>query len=309
MSEAQSGILAALPPQARFLLLQLKPAVDTEGLKQALSQLQTIANGDELVVGFGLPVFAALNQQLPGLTTGPIIAKSLVPLALKEAALWCWLRGNDRGDLLRLEHQLSRLLDNYFEVVSSIDAFVYKEGRDLTGYEDGTENPAGDEAIHTALVSPEQAHTLSQQTSITASAYTGGSYVAVQQWLHDFKTFDAMDQVSKDHTIGRRLSDNEEIDEAPITAHVKRTEQESFEPEAFVLRRSMPWTAGAKAGLVFVAFGHSLDAFDRILTRMSGAEDGHIDAIFTISKPIASSYFWCPPVMQGRVNLTCLGLN
>ena len=54
MSEAQSGILAALPPQARFLLLQLKPSVDIEGLKQALAQLQTMANGDELVVGFGL---------------------------------------------------------------------------------------------------------------------------------------------------------------------------------------------------------------------------------------------------------------
>ena len=309
MSEAQSGILAALPPQARFLLLQLKPSVDIEGLKQALAQLQTMANGDELVVGFGLPVFAVLNQQLPGLTTGPVIPKSLVPLAHKEAALWCWLRGNDRGDLLRLEHQLCRVLDSCFDVVSSIDAFVYKEGRDLTGYEDGTENPEGDEAAHTALVSSEQARTLSQQTSLSTSAYIGGSYVAVQQWLHDFKAFDALDQMSKDHTIGRRLSDNEEIDDAPITAHVKRTEQEGFEPEAFVLRRSMPWTAGAKAGLVFVAFGHSLGAFERMLTRMSGAEDGHIDALFSISKPIASSYFWCPPVIQGRINLTCLGLN
>ncbi len=193
MSEAQSGILAALPPQARYLLLQLKPSVDIEGLKQALAQLQTMANGDELVVGFGLPVFAVLNQQLPGLTTGPVIPKSLVPLAHKEAALWCWLRGNDRGDLLRLEHQLCRVLDSCFDVVSSIDAFVYKEGRDLTGYEDGTENPEGDEAAHTALVSSEQARTLSQQTSLSTSAYIGGSYVAVQQWSHDFKAFDALD--------------------------------------------------------------------------------------------------------------------
>ncbi|MDP1776219.1 MAG: Dyp-type peroxidase, partial [Moraxellaceae bacterium] len=301
MSEAQSGILAALPPQARYLLLQLKASVDTEALKQVLTQLQTMANGDELVVGFGLPIFAVLGQQLPGLTTGPVIPKSLVPLALKEAALWCWLRGNDRGDLLRLEHCLTSVLDKCFDVVSSIDAFVYKEGRDLTGYEDGTENPEGDEAVHTALVSPEQADTLSKQTSLSASAYTSGSFVAVQQWLHDFKAFDAMDQLSKDHTIGRRLSDNEEIDDAPITAHVKRTEQEGFAPEAFVLRRSMPWTAGAKAGLVFVAFGHSLDAFERMLTRMSGAEDGQIDSLFSISKPIASSYFWCPPVLHGQV--------
>jgi len=37
--------------------------------------------------------------------------------------------------------------------------------------------------------------------------------------------------------FGRRRDDNEEIADAPPSAHVKRTAQESFEPEAFVLRR------------------------------------------------------------------------
>lgn len=309
MSEAQSGILAALPPQARFLSLQLKPSVDAEGLRRSLIQLQSMANGDQLVVGFGLPVFVALGQHLPGLTAGPAIDNTLVPLALKESALWCWLRGDDRGDLLRFEHRLLALLEPSFDLSSSIEAFVYKEGRDLTGYEDGTENPKGEEAINAALVNSVQAQSLSDQTKLPATAYIGGSFVAAQQWLHDFKAFDAMDELNRDHTFGRRFSDNEELDDAPITAHVKRTEQEGFEPQSFVLRRSMPWIAGAKAGLVFVAFGHSLAAFERMLTRMSGAEDGYVDRIFTISKPIASSYFWCPPVIQGRINLTCLGLN
>ena len=34
--------------------------------------------------------------------------------------------------------------------------------------------------------------------------------------------------------------DDPEIDEAPESAHVKRTAQESFDPEAFILRASMP---------------------------------------------------------------------
>ncbi len=309
MSEAQSGILAALPPQARFLSLQLKTAVDQAALKQSLTQLQCIADGNQLVIGLGLPVFVALGQHLPGLTAGPSIANSQVPLALKESALWCWLRGDDRGDLLRLEHQLLVMLEPSFDLSSSIEAFVYKEGRDLTGYEDGTENPKGEEAISAALVNSTQAQALSDQTRLPATAYMGGSFVAAQQWLHDFKAFDEMDAVTKDHTIGRRLSDNEELDDAPITAHVKRTEQEGFEPESFVLRRSMPWIAGSKAGLVFVAFGYSLEAFERMLTRMTGAEDGLVDRIFTISKPISSSYFWCPPIIQGRISLACLGLN
>ena len=40
-------------------------------------------------------------------------------------------------------------------------------------------------------------------------------------------------------------------------AHAKRTAQESFDPEAFVVRRSMPWADGPRAGFRFVSFGRS----------------------------------------------------
>ena len=70
---------------------------------------------------------------------------------------------------------------------------------------------------------------------------------------------ESMEEAEMDHIIGRRLSDNEEIEDAPKSAHVKRTAQEDFEPEAFVLRRSMPWADESGEGLVFVAFGKSFD--------------------------------------------------
>jgi putative iron-dependent peroxidase len=37
---------------------------------------------------------------------------------------------------------------------------------------------------------------------------------------------------------------------------VKRTAQECFSPEAFILRRSTQWSNGNAGGLNFVAFGH-----------------------------------------------------
>ena len=55
--------------------------------------------------------------------------------------------------------------------------------------------------------------------------------------------------------IGRRRADNEELADAPQSAHVKRTAQESFTPEAWLLRRSLPWAGPAGEGLMFVAFG------------------------------------------------------
>ena len=129
-------------------------------------------------------------------------------------------------------------------------------------------------------------------------AADGASFVAVQQWVHDFDAFDAMPTHDQDNAVGRRRSDNEELDDAPESSHVKRTAQESFEPEAFVVRRSMPWVMNNKAGLMFVAFGKSLDAFEAQLTRMVGLEDGVTDALFAMSRPITGSYLWCPPVRQ-----------
>ena len=112
----------------------------------------------------------------------------------------------------------------------------------------------------------------------------------------------------QDNAIGRRKSDNEELGDAPPSAHVKRTAQESFDPEAFVLRRSMPWADGSAAGLVFVAFGKSFAAFEAQLRRMVGAEDGITDALFRFTRPVSGAYFWCPPMKEGRLDLSALGL-
>ncbi|HMY07257.1 MAG TPA: Dyp-type peroxidase, partial [Accumulibacter sp.] len=136
----------------------------------------------------------------------------------------------------------------------------------------------------------------------------GSSFVTVQRWAHDFVRFEAMPGAQQDLSIGRRRADNQEIDDAPESAHVKRTAQESFTPEAFVVRRSMPWAAGVQGGLVFVAFGRSLDAFEAQLQRMVGIDDGIVDAIFKYSRPLTGAYFWCPAMVNGRLDLSSLGL-
>jgi putative iron-dependent peroxidase len=117
-----------------------------------------------------------------------------------------------------------------------------------------------------------------------------------------------MSQEERDNVIGRRRSDNEELESAPDSAHVKRTAQEEFEPEAFVVRRSMPWADASSEGLVFTAFGATLDSYEAQLTRMSGLEDGTVDSIFRFSRPVTGGYFWCPPVKDGKLNLEALGL-
>ena len=116
-----------------------------------------------------------------------------------------------------------------------------------------------------------------------------------------------MSPAAQDDAIGRHRESNEDFD-APSSAHVKRTAQESFDPEAFVVRRSMPWSDATGSGLVFVAHGRTFDAFEAQMNNMVGVNDGIVDGLFQFTSPLTGAYYWCPPIDgNGSLNLSALG--
>ncbi|MBC2658536.1 Dyp-type peroxidase [Pseudomonas sp. MSSRFD41] len=291
MSYYQSGILAApVPSQARHLFFALESIA---ALPQALDQLLARIDGASAVAGFGASLVKALGARVPGLKAFPGLTGVGVDNPSTQHALWVWLHGDERGELMHRSNELEAALAPAFRLVQMNEAFRHKTGHDLTGYEDGTENPQ-DEAAATAAL------------AVGEAGLRGGSFAAIQQWQHDFKGFAAMQPEERDNIMGRRLSDNEELDDAPVSAHVKRTAQESFTPEAFLVRRSMPWLEGDKGGLMFLAFGHSFSAFEAQLRRMSGLEDGITDGLYRMSRPITGGYYWCPPLLDGKLDLRAL---
>jgi len=293
MKNVQPGILAPVPKLARYLSFSLKAGAK---LGNALRSLIGIADGDQVVVGIGQPTAVAFGRRIRGLRIFPTDFGPGLVLPSTSSALWCWLRGSDRGALLHGSRKVIAAVSPAFNLETVIDGFKYDTGRDLTGYVDGTENPKGRKAFQAAIVQGQGA------------GLDGSSFVAVQKWVHDFDRFASMPAKEQDNSIGRRRSDNKELGAAPRSAHVKRTAQESFAPEAFVLRRSMPWTDGISGGLNFVAFGKFFDAFEAQLRRMVGAEDGITDALFKFTRPVSGSYFWCPPMRGGKLDLRALGL-
>ncbi len=293
MSNSQAGILQPIPRLARYLTFSQLPEAEP---RAALAALADTVDGEELVLGIGQSLALYLGRDIDGLRVFPGHAGAGFEVPSTPAALWCWIRGNDRGDILHRSRQVQRTAAPAFAVEEVIDAFQYRSALDLTGYEDGTENPQGNAAVEAAFVSGH------------GPGADGSSFVAVQQWMHDLDLFESMPSSERDDIIGRRQSDNEELAHAPESAHVKRTAQESFEPEAFVLRRSMPWADEFGAGLNFVAFGKSFDAFEAQLLRMIGADDGIVDALFAFTRPVSGAYFWCPPLEDGRLDLRLVGM-
>lgn len=290
---AQPGILAPIPREARYLTFALKQGAQPS---EVLKALAAGTDGKACVVGVGALLAFAMHKEIEGLRAFPHHTGGGAEVPSTPAALWCWLRGEDRGEIVLRAREIGRLLAPAFDAISAVDAFKHGRGLDLTGYEDGTENPKGKKAVAAAIVNDKRA------------GFGGSSFVAVQQWVQDLDRFASMPQKQQDNAIGRRKKDNVELGNAPASAHVKRTAQESFTPEAFMWRRSMPWADATLAGLVFVAFGRSLDAFEAQLKRMVGAEDGITDALFTFTRPVTGAYYWCPPVRKGRLDLRAIGL-
>jgi putative iron-dependent peroxidase len=293
MTNAQPGVLAPIPGLARYLTFSQEPDTDP---REALAALAGIVDGEELVLGIGQSLALHLECNIEQLRVFPGHAGAGFDVPSTQAALWCWVRGEDRGDILHRSREVQLAAQLAFTTDEIVDAFQYGASLDLTGYEDGTENPKGERAIKAALLSGR------------GPGLDGSSFVAVQQWVHDLDLFESKPATERDDIIGRRQSDNEELEVAPESAHVKRTAQETFDPEAFVLRRSMPWADEYGAGLYFVAFGRSFDAFEAQLLRMVGAEDGIVDALFTFTRPVSGAYFWCPPMKDGRLDLDHMGI-
>lgn len=286
MRSHQPGIIAPLPAASRYLTFRLAHGVSRDALREVIGRFIL---DERCVVGLGRDLFEA-SALPPGLLSLPHYEGGLEPVPSTPAALWIWLRGADRGSLYLEGEVLTAQLAGLCALDDALDGFVHRGGRDLSGYEDGTENPEGEAAHAAAFVSGDgvDAH---------------GSYVAVQRWVHDVAALGRLDRATQDDIVGRRQADNVEFTEAPASAHVKRTAQESFSPEAFLLRRSMPYVNDHEAGLNFVAFGHSLRAFDVQMRRMVGLDDGIVDGLFRFTRPVTSRYFYCPPIENGRLAL------
>ena len=290
MTLSQSAILKPPPRSGRFLTLGL---VHETNASDAVDRIASLKLDGTIIVGLGDPLVRAAGRALEGLRPFPAVSGPSVAFPSTQGALWLFLGGDDPGDVLHRARRGLAHLGDAFRLDEDVASFVYAGGRDLSGFEDGTENPKDARATEVAIASG-------------ASGLEGSSFVATQRWVHDLNRIEKLSPTERSAIIGRDLGSNEELAGAPASAHVKRAAQESYDPTAFMLRRSMPWGNVEQHGLYFVAYGASLDPFERVLHRMAGLEDGVPDAMLRFTRPVSGGYYWCPPVSGERLDLSAL---
>jgi putative iron-dependent peroxidase len=245
-------------------------------------------------VGIGEPLTRKLGRPVSGLRAFPAMSAPGSGVPSTQQSLWILLTAPTQGAIFDILKRVDGLVAPEFVLEDSMPTFIYG-GRDLTGYEDGTENPKGRKAAAAAIV--------------PGGKLRGSSFVAVQRWVHDLRHFGTLSPARRDATIGRRHDNNDEIETAPRSAHVKRSTQEDFDPPAFMVRRSMPFVSGRQNGLEFISYVANPDTFEVMMRRMAGLDaDGIADALFTFSRPVTGGYYWCPPLHGGRLDLRSLGV-
>lgn len=291
-ASAQSTILAPLPLVGRSLTFRLRAGVDPRPALAAFAAGHDTTHG---VVGLGAPLMAALGVEIAGLHGFPALVGPGGAVPSTQGAIWIHVRGDDPSMIFDRSASIVAVLAPAFDLDDSVDTFRYRDGRDLTGYLDGTANPDAETSRTVAIVAD-------------GPAPVGSSFVSVQRWAHDLAAFRAHAPAERDAMIGRAIADNEEIETAPETAHVKRTAQELYDPEAFMVRRSMPWADARGQGLEFVAYCATLQSFERMLAHMLGCDDGIVDALFCFSRPLTGGHYWCPPERDGRLDLSVAGV-
>lgn len=282
----QKGILANCANNGRFLIFNVNLGTQASELKQCL---ESISIDESVIMGLGKNALAILNLCVSKYREFPKM-NSIVNVPATHGDLFVYIRGSEAGKVALRSLIIRQILNKCTEIQQQIDGFKYLPnnqgmGHDLTGYEDGTENPVNDDAISAVM------------------REDGSCFVAVQQWQHNLVLFNSFSQWHKDNTIGRRLSDNKELRNAPANSHVNRSDQGTFDINADIVRRSLPWSNEQGDGLMFVAFCENLDRFEVQMRRMAGLSDGVTDALFTFSKVLKSAYFYCPAVESGKLVL------
>jgi porphyrinogen peroxidase len=186
-----------------------------------------------------------------------------------------------------LATQIVARLDGAVTTADEVHGFRFFDERDLLGFVDGTENPAGSAADDAVFIGDED------------PAFAGGSYVIVQKYLHNLDAWNKIPTEAQERIIGRSKVSDIELDDAikPTSAHNALTVIEENGKEIKILRDNMPFgrPGHAEFGTYFIGYSRSPRTIEQMLENMFiGRPPGNYDRILDFSTAVTGNLFFVP---------------
>lgn len=294
MATPQTGIFALGDSAHIYLELNAVGAVSPEALVRAvlvIHEPRTTVGGVNVVVGFRPEIWEAVapkdapsglkgfNETLPG--------SEGFSMPATQADLFVWVAGASYDVVFDTAREALAKLAPVARLVRELAGWSYKHSRDLTGFEDGTKNPA-------LMIAPGIA------TIPDGEPGAGGSVLLFQQWQHRTAVWEALPVAEQERVIGRTKADSVELPEdvQPETSHVSRTTVEIDGTEHKIFRRNTAFGNVTAHGTVFVGFSQDRQRLELMLRRMAGTDDGIRDALTRYSTPLTGAYYFCPSLQS-----------
>jgi len=183
--------------------------------------------------------------------------------------------------------QIMARLAGAVTAIYEVHGFRYFDDRDLLGFVDGTENPRGEALIDAALIGEED------------PAFTGGSYVIVQKYLHDLPGWKALSTEAQERIIGRTKLADIELDDSvkPTSAHSALNTITENGKELKILRDNMPFgsVGTAEFGTYFIGYCRTPRVTEQMIENMFiGRPPGNYDRLLDFSRAVTGTLFFVP---------------
>ena len=296
MMTAQTGIFALGDAAHGFFEFRARAGVDPATLVRAVADLRpphTTVGGVNLVVGFRPELWrAAAPSDAPADVTGfnaDLRGAGGYAMPATQADVWVWFAAAAYDIVFDLGSLTVADLAGVATLEREMTGWSYRHSRDLTGFEDGTENPTLYEAPEIVLVAG-------------GAPGAGGSVLLFQQWRHDAKAWNALPEPAQEQIIGRTKPESIELtgDAMPPDSHVSRTKVHQGDDELKIFRRNVPYGTVSEHGTLFIGFSAEQGRLQRMLEQMAGADGGPRDALTRFTTPLTGAYYFVPSVQALR---------
>ena len=290
MATPQTGIFALGDAAHIYLECALTAGTDPGALVRrvvAIHEPRTTVGGVNAVIGFRPELWRTVARaDTPANLIGfnaPLAGFENYSMPATQADLWLWIAGASYDVVFDLAREAIAKLAGSATLERELAGWSYRHSRDLTGFEDGTENP-------TLMIAPSIA------TIADGTPGAGGSVLLFQQWEHRTAAWEALPVQAQERVIGRSKSDSTELaeDVMPADSHVSRTTVDENGEERKIFRRNTAYGNVTAHGTVFVGFSADQQRLDRMLRRMAGTEGGVRDALTRYTTVLTGAYYFVP---------------
>jgi len=299
MANPQHAILTNLTKYQWYTHLSRTEGADLGVIKKAMRDVRDagaqtgVTTAVNVCLLFGPTLLADLTTDVPEdfqPYPGYESPDGKVAKATQEELL-LWIHSDEKDLCWEAQFRFRNAVAGHMTVARETPTFIYRNSLDLTGFIDGTGNPAPEEQHDRAIV-PE------------GKAGAGGSFCIAQRWVHDLAYFEGLSQTDQENTFGRRKADSARLATQVPTSHLSHVElregttaDESKPKRGEMVRRSTPYAFhDGTVGLYFMGFCREQAPMRERMEAIYGINGQARDALTDYSTPASGSFYFAPSV-------------